>query len=83
MTTASFWQDMPYNAPRVSATFTNLGGPGIPGDVDNDGLVGTSDLLLLLGAWGTCPPKGACAADLDGDGIVGTTDLLILLGNWS
>ncbi len=54
----------------------------ILGDLDGDGIVGTTDLLAMLGAWGVCPPKGDCPADLDGDGSVGTTDLLILLGNW-
>ncbi len=53
-----------------------------PADLDGDGVVGTTDLLQLLGAWGGCPPKGDCPADLDADGSVGTTDLLIMLGNW-
>ena len=26
-----------------------------PGDLDGDGLVGVSDLLILLGGWGPCP----------------------------
>ena len=26
-----------------------------PSDVDGDGIVGTSDLLALLAAWGACP----------------------------
>ncbi len=54
------------------------------GDVDADGAVGITDLLLLLSAWGACPdpPKG-CPADFDGDGIVGDTDLLTLLSNWT
>ena len=55
---------------------------GIPGDLDGDGHVGVKDLLILLGDWGPCPPKGDCPADLDGDGSVGVKDLLILLGNW-
>ncbi|MCH8258704.1 MAG: VCBS repeat-containing protein [Planctomycetes bacterium] len=58
------------------------GSDGIPGDLDGDGHVGVKDLLILLGAWGPCPPKGDCPADLDGDGSVGVKDLLILLGNW-
>ena len=53
-----------------------------PGDIDGDGQVGTSDLLLLLGQWGACPPMGECSADLNGDGSVGTADLLSLLANW-
>ncbi len=50
------------------------------GDLDDDGVVGSSDLIILLGAWGRC--RGECIADLDGDGVVGTGDLILLLGNW-
>lgn len=64
-------------------------GDGIPdecevfADLDNDGIVGATDLIILLGAWGLCPaPPEVCPADLSNDGVVGTTDLLILLGNW-
>ncbi len=56
--------------------------PGIPGDLDNDGQVGASDLLILLASWGSCEDCAACAADLDGNGVVGASDLLILLSNW-
>ncbi len=53
------------------------------GDLDRDGAVGITDLLILLGAWGPCPPPSEpCPADLDGDGAVGITDLLILLSGW-
>jgi len=48
------------------------------GDLDDDGTVGTADLLALLGAWGD--PGGP--ADVDGDGMVGTADLLALLAAW-
>ncbi len=41
-----------------------------------DGCVTVSDLLTLLGGWGTADP------DLDGDGIVGVPDLLTLLAAW-
>ncbi len=59
-----------------------IGENGIPGDLDGDGHVGVSDLLILLASWGPCPPKGDCPADLNGDGSVGIPDLLILLANW-
>ncbi len=57
----------------------------IPGDLDGDGLVGITDFLLLLAAWGPCPEPcpPSCAADLDGDCTVGITDFLALLANWS
>ena len=55
---------------------------GVLGDLDGDGSVGTSDLLILLAAWGPCDDCGNCPADLDGDCSVGTSDLLILLSNW-
>lgn len=47
-----------------------------PGDFDHDGDVDTSDLLHLLGCWGS-----ACG-DIDGDGDTDTADLLALLGAW-
>lgn len=71
--------------------FALLGGfwPGVgsapgrpcPGDINGDGTVGVSDLLILLAFWGPCPPE-LCLGDLDGDDDVGVSDLLILLANW-
>lgn len=57
--------------------------PGPIGDLDGDGIVGTPDLLILLGMWGPCGDCNDCVADLNGDCNVDTTDLLMLLGNWS
>ncbi len=53
-----------------------------PGDLNLDGVVDPTDLLILLGDWGKCVDCGECVADIDGDCTVGTPDLLILLGNW-
>ncbi len=47
-------------------------------DIDGDGMVGSSDLSQLLGAWGTNNP----AADLDMSGNVDSTDLSQMLGSW-
>jgi hypothetical protein len=57
----------------------HFGPPPCLGDVDADALVGVTDFLHLLAAWGTDPGG---PPDLDGDGNVGVTDFLILLGNW-
>jgi hypothetical protein len=48
-------------------------------DLNGDGVVGASDLPLLLNSWGT---TGASNADLDGDGFVGPSDLAVLLTTW-
>ena len=53
-----------------------------PWDLDDNAVVGVSDLLSLLGSWGPCPPKGGCPADFDDSDTVGVKDLLFLLGNW-
>jgi hypothetical protein len=53
-----------------------------PWDLDGDGDVGVTDLLLLLGAFGPCEPGEICPADFDGDGAVGVTDLLALIGRF-
>ena len=52
------------------------------GDVDEDGAVGFSDLLLVLAAWGPCPHQSGCPEDLDDDDQVGFSDLLIVLAAW-
>ena len=49
------------------------------GDLNGDFIVGITDFLQLLGAWGPCD---GCLEDLDLDDVVGITDFLILLGNW-
>ena len=48
-------------------------------DLDGDGVVGASDLAILLGSWGPCAD---CPADFDGNGIVDAADLAVLLGSW-
>ena len=50
-----------------------------PWDLDDNGVVGASDLLSLLVQWGADPDG---PPDFDGDGIVGAADLLALLVNW-
>ena len=57
--------------------------PRIPGDVNGDGVVGITDFLALLAAWGPCADCDDCPADFDGDCTVGVTDMLILLANWT
>jgi hypothetical protein len=53
-------------------------------DLDGDGVVGVTDFLALLGAWGPCPVPcpPSCPGDFDGDCNVGVTDFLILLAGW-
>ena len=65
-----------YSFEELEAIFASL--PCL-GDIDLDGVVGVSDLLVLLGSWGTCE---ACPADLNLDEVVGVPDLLVLLANW-
>lgn len=47
-------------------------------DLDGDGVVGGSDLGLLLASWGSTGGN----ADLDADGVVGGGDLGLLLAAW-
>lgn len=54
----------------------------LPGDLDYNGVVDVSDLLLLLGAWGFCDEPGPCRADIDGNRVVDVSDLITLLANW-
>lgn len=54
----------------------------IVGDIDEDGTVGTSDLLILLASWGPCIHCNDCPADINNSCDVEVHDLLILLDNW-
>ena len=66
----------------LSADTPGLENPACPSncpeDVDGDGTVAVSDILLLIGAWGSADP----AMDLDGDGNVGVSDLLLIIAAW-
>ena len=46
------------------------------GDLNEDGSVTVSDLLLVLAEFGC---EGGCESDIDGDGTVSVADLLALL----
>jgi opacity protein-like surface antigen len=50
------------------------------GDLNLDGVVGSADLTLLLGAWGGTLPE---ITDLTGDGVVNSADLSFLLSKWN
>ncbi len=58
------------------------GNNALPCDLDGDGVVGASDLVILLGSWGECGNCNTCQPDFNTDCVVDATDLLILLGNW-
>jgi hypothetical protein len=63
-------------APGFSACMSS---PDCPWDLDGDEVVGITDLLDLLPAWGTNPGG---PPDFDGDANVGIVDLLSLLSHW-
>ncbi len=62
--------------------YADLGDHPCPWDLDYNGTVGASDLLLLLVAWGVCDDPANCPADFDNTNNVGTVDLLTLLAHW-
>jgi hypothetical protein len=57
---------------------------GITGDIDGDCVVGVTDFLKLIAAWGPCPEPclPSCPADIDGNCNVGVTDFLQLIAHW-
>ncbi|MFO0828445.1 MAG: S8 family serine peptidase [Phycisphaerales bacterium] len=52
------------------------------GDLNLDGVVDSTDLAILLGAWGPCINCSACPNDLNGDCAIDAADLSVLLGAW-
>jgi len=51
--------------------------PPCKGDLDGDGVVGLSDLAILLAAYGS-----SAGGDIDGDGDTDLEDLVLLLANY-
>lgn len=77
--------DVDFYRYRIGTT-TLRTGPNCAADLDNDGSVGVSDLLILLADWGPCADCNDCVSDIDdtceSDCEVGTADLLFLLDSW-
>ena len=48
-------------------------------DVNNDGTVGVTDLLLSIDAWGSLLDS---PSDINGDGVVNIADLLLVVDAW-
>jgi len=64
-------------------SFTTQTGGTVPGDYDNDGLVGQGDLDLVLLNWGsTAPPVPGGWINEQPDGLIGQTELDGVLLNW-
>ena len=79
-------QDKVYTCGLANTTGTNFQYDGTimqvnscPADVQGDGEVTVTDLLMILAAFGTDHP----GADLNNDGIVDVADVLIILENWN
>jgi len=58
-----------------------------PADVDGNGSVTVSDILLIIGQWGDCGdgtfrPAGDCAPLPNGDCCVTVADVLAVVGSW-
>ena len=52
-----------------------------PADLDGDGVIAVTDILLFLSDYGCVAPT--CAGDVDGDNLTTVNDLLLLLSQFS
>ncbi len=75
--------------PQLSFVNTLIGDPlmtllpWIPGDATLDGIVGISDLNVVLDDWNQTTARGVVQGDFNLDGFVGINDLNIALGYWN
>ena len=67
------------DAAQLSFTVITDETPSIPEDLDGDGAVGVSDILVALSDWGFC---SCCLSDLNADGEVNVSDLLAIIAAW-
>jgi alpha-tubulin suppressor-like RCC1 family protein len=79
-------------AGSVSVDVTTLGGtssrpnaftyesPLCPADLNGDGVVNSLDTMIVMIAFGNCPPSPTtCPADLNADGVVNAADVTIVV----
>jgi hypothetical protein len=67
---------------QIAGDYTDFGDNALCaclGDLDANAVVGASDLMVLLGAWGPCLN---CAPDLDADDDVDANDMALLISVW-
>lgn len=62
---------------RVVGAATSVKSPGLPEDINHDGIVGCFDKKFVLGNFGPCE---GVSTDLDGDGDVDGDDISVLVG---
>ncbi len=72
------WEQSGKCAPISMATLSSAISGFVFGDLDCDGVVGGTDLAVMLNAWGAHNH----AADLSGDGVVDAADLAMMLSAW-
>ena len=75
---------MPLTAPTsyVCTNFPEIEPPN-PGDLNDDGIVGSSDLDLVRSHWGqSVDPGNGLMGDATGDGLVNSADLDLVRANW-
>ena len=49
-----------------------------PADINQDGSVNVTDMLIIIDQWG----QTNSIADINNDGIVNVSDLLMVIDNW-
>jgi hypothetical protein len=64
---------------QISFTVITDPSTSVPEDIDGDGEVGVSDILVALSDWGFC---SCCSSDLNVDGEVNVSDLLAIIAAW-
>jgi hypothetical protein len=74
------------STPLFQGAWSDLGGNDFDaycscaGDLDGDGVVGGTDLAIVLGGWQSGP--GFTDGDVNGDGEANGQDLALILANW-
>ena len=67
-----------WSGPQTTCPSSEGCPPDCPEDINDDGSINVSDLLLVVADWGSTKSD----ADIDGSGLVDTTDLLAVIAAW-
>jgi subtilisin family serine protease len=75
--------NLPDNYKRININHAILAVFELGSDINQDGKISFSDLLMILNNWGECPEEETCPTDINQDGTTNQNDMDILFLNWN
>ena len=71
-----------FSTTYMASASPTMAGCGLAGDVNNDGWVNITDIMLVASAWRSTDTGDIGLYDLDGDGDIDIVDIMLVARDW-